>query len=251
MKTTTHVLVTLLLGLTLTQVSAQNNFDDPTGLNTAINTNNVTFEEEVGNIGVADFNALGERLAFTFEEDDGYSGNDLFNSIILTENGGSPMNLRVNFASNGNFRQRDNDNATGGSTGLVYAPNTGNATIDFVNPINTSVAQPVTGFAFTANRLQVDMDVKLYSDLARTQQIGSTFTIQNNNIGSNHSFFGYFDGNASIASVEFVPTTGSELNQFWIDDVNISTIPEPSTLIMLLLSAGVFLPLYLRRKIRG
>ncbi len=239
---------TLLTGLILTPVSAQNNFDDPTGLNTLINTNNVTFEEQVGNINVAGFNGLGERLAFTFEAEDGYSGTNLFNSIILTESGGSPMNLRVNFGSNGNFRQRDSDNATGGDTGLVYAANTSTATIKFVNPFNTSNAQPVTGFAFTANRLEIDMDVSLYSDLDGTQQIGSTFTVQNNNQGSNHSFFGYFDGNASIASVKFEPTSGSQLNQFWVDDLNITTIPEPSSLILMFMGLGCLVGMQRLRK---
>lgn len=251
MKTTTHILATLLLGLTLTQVSAQNNFNDPTGLDTAINTNNVNFEEEVGNFNVADFNALGERLAFTFEEVHGYTGTQRFDRIELLETNDSPMDLRINFGSNGNFRFRNDDHATGGVTGLVYASNTTSATFDFIDPLSNPLsAQPVTGVAFTANRLQGDMTVSLFSDLDRTQQIGSTFTILDNNIGgkSNHSFFGYYDGNASIASVVL---NTSDVGQFWIDDFNITTIPEPSTLIMLLLSACVFLPLYLRRKMRG
>lgn len=95
------------------------------------------------------------------------------------------------------------------------------------------------------------MNVSLYSDLARTTQIGTTFTILDNTDGgkTKHSFFGYFDGSASIASIVIDGTATNQ--QFSIDDFNITTIPEPSTLILLLLSAGVFLPLYLRRKMRG
>ncbi len=239
---------TLLTGLILTQVSAQNTFDDPTGLNTLINTNNVTFMQDVGNINVAGFNALGERVAFTFEAEDGYSGTSLFNSIILLENNDSPMNLRVNFGSNGSFRQRDNANATGGVTGLAYASNTTSATIDFVNPFSTSNAQPVTGVAFTANRIiSGNMTVSLFSDLARTQQIGSTFTINDNNAsgGSNHSFFGFYDGNASIASVVL---DTSDLGQFWIDDLNITTIPEPSSLILMFMGLGCLVGMQRLRK---
>lgn len=250
MKTTTHILATLFLGLLLTRVSAQIITNDPTGLGTAINTNGVTFEEEVGNINVADFNALGERLAFTFESGDGYSGTTRYDRIELLESEGSPMDLRIDFGSDGTFRQRDDNNATGGVTGLVYASGTNTATFDFIDPVNAPNAQPVTGVAFTANRIIGNMSVSLFSDLARTQQIGSTFTILDNNAdsGSNHSFFGYYDGNASIASVS-IDTSGA--GQFWIDDLNVTTIPEPSTLLMLLMSAGVFLPLYVRRKMRG
>lgn len=244
-KTSTLILMALFSGH-LTQVSAQTIVNNPTGLGTAINTNAVTFEEEVGNIGVAGFNALGDRLAFTFETDDGYVGTTRFDRIELLEIDDSPMDLRINFGSIGSFRQMNNDHATGGVTGLVYGGPTTSATIDFVNPIS-GLAQPVTGVAFTANRLQGELVVSLFSDLARTQQIGSSITIKDNNAngGSNHSFFGYHDGNVLISSVSIDSTN---VGQFWIDDLNISTaIPEPASLA-LVMALGATLPLVLSRK---
>jgi hypothetical protein len=239
---------TLLTGLILTSVSAQIITNNPTGLNTLINTNNVTFMQEVGNINVAGFNALGERLAFTFEEDDGYSGTTRYDRIELLESAGSPMNLRINFGSDAGFRFRNDDFATGGDTALVYQGNANTVTFDFIDPLNPSNAQPVTGVAFTANRIiSGNMTVSLFSDLARTQQIGSTFTINDNNAsgGSNHSFFGYFDGNASIASVVI---DSSLIGTFWIDDLNITTIPEPSSLILMFMGLGCLVGMQRLRK---
>lgn len=245
-KASSSILTALFTGL-LTQASGQTITNDPTGLNTAINTNAVTFEEEVGNTGVAGFNALGDRLAFTFEDGDGYSGTSRYDRIELLESNSSPMNLRINFGSDGTFRFRNDDYATGGVSGVVYESGTDSATIDFIEPLSGN-AQPVTGVAFTANRVIGNLSVSLFSDLARTQQIGSSITISDNNAngGSNHSFFGYHDGNASIASVSI---DTSSAGQFWIDDLNISTssIPEPASLGLILV-LGATLPMVLLRK---
>ncbi|MDF3127644.1 PEP-CTERM sorting domain-containing protein [Kiritimatiellaeota bacterium B1221] len=250
MKSHTYKLGTLLLGLALTQVSAQNNIDDPTGLTTPINGLGTTMEEEIGNISLADFNTLDERVAFTFEDGDGYIAGNRLDGIILLETEGSPLDLRVNFNSDGNYRQTGSSSySTGGTNSLIYAGSTTDeVNIDFVNPYSTLNAEPVTGFAFTANRLVGSLTVSLYSDLAQTAQIGSDFTIlANNGSGlSDHSFFGYFDSTASIASVKF--DTSLVTSDFYFDDLNITTIPEPSTIIMILMGAGVLLPLYISRR---
>lgn len=246
-KASSSILTALFTGL-LTQASGQIITNDPTGLNTAINTNAVTFEEEVGNIGVAGFNALGDRLAFTFESGDGYSGTTRYDRIELLESNSSPMNLRINFGSDAGFRIRNDGNATGGVTAVAYQDTANSATFDFINPLSGN-AQPVTGVAFTANRIQgTSISVSLYSDLARTQQIGSSFIILDNNAnaGTNHSFFGYYDGNAPVASVLI---DSFAVGTFWIDDLNISTssIPEPASL-GLILALGATLPMVLLRR---
>lgn len=252
MKICTHILGTLLMGLTASQVSAAILINDPTGLTTAINSNTETIDEEVGNIDLASFNLLGERVALTFEVGDGFaqdgsSGTGNLDRVELLEIEGSPLDLRVNFGSNTGFRVLSGFRPTGGATTLVYQGTTSTATIDFIDPLSPSNAQPVTGVAFTANRLEGAMIVSLYSDLARTSQIGSDFTILANTGGggSEHSFFGYYDGGASIASVSI---NSSSVGQFAIDDLNISTIPEPSTLVMLLVGACVMLPAYYSRR---
>lgn len=141
MKTTTHILATLLLGLTLTQVSAQPvQINDPSGLNTLINTNNLTFEEEVGNIDVADFNALGEGLAFTFESSDGYTGSGNLASIQLLETNSSPINLRIVFGGTSGYRVLSTFEPTGGSNALAVGPISGvggTVILDFIDPLNT------------------------------------------------------------------------------------------------------------------
>lgn len=247
MKTVVTIGTALIAGLLLPQVSAQNIFNDPAGLDTLINTNNRTFQEQVGNITATQFNALDERLAFTFEEDDGYSGTQRFDRIELLESNNSPINLRINFGSDTGFRIRNDDFATGGNTALVYQSTANTVTMDFINPLSPANPQPVTGVGFTANRLQGSIQVSLYSDLARTQLIGSSFTLNDNNAnsGSNYSFFGFFDGGASIASI-VLDTSG--VGQFWIDDLNITTVPEPSSLILLLLGAFTILPWFRARR---
>ncbi|WFB36101.1 hypothetical protein P3T73_18265 [Kiritimatiellota bacterium B12222] len=234
-KINARILGTLVLGLGLTRVFAQPTFiNDPSGLTTAINTNGVTFEEEIGNITFSDFNALEERTAFTFDSDDGYVGTGRFDRIELLETEGSPLNLRLDLSGTSGYRVLSTFQATGGSDSLAVGSSGGSVIMNFIDPYATSSAQPVTGIAFSANRIVGgDVTVSLYSDLARTTLIGSSFTLSDNTTdGTGYGFFGFYDGTASIASIVIDGTAAT--SQFGLDDLNITTIPEPSSFLLLI-----------------
>jgi len=205
---------------------------NPSGLNNNINANALTMEQEVGNISLAAFNVLPLKYTFTFEATDGYPAPDLpspqsrVDRVELTEPV-SGLDLRADFSSGTGFRLTSGFRPTGGTNDLVLQQNS-TLTVLFTNGVQ--------GVAFTANRILVtNLTVQLYSDRNLTTQIGSDFILDvNTGSGlSERSFFGYYDGSATIEGMRVI---GTGAQQYSVDDFSVAVIPEPGVLTQLVLA---------------
>lgn len=221
---------------------------NPTGY-----TGNVTlqtFEEELGNYTAAQFNSLAGTYLVNFDDTSEFTAATTVTSVLY-DSPTSGFNYRANFGLlAGGFGRIIETGAS-----FVSSPdqssvwgNGGGATIEFPDIAwgASNDNQDIYGVGFTIARLQAPMDVSFYSDLAGNTQVGSTISLSANSSGSGYSFVGYA-GTDQIRRVELATAT----NTFGIDDVivAVSPIPEPSTLIMLLLGAFVIGPMaYFRKK---
>lgn len=237
------LVIVVVMGVLSASVDGNIIVNNPDGLDTAINTNASTMEESVGNVSVAGFNALPERYAITFEVDDGYTAGQRFDRVELLE-ADSGINLRVNFdAGVSTFRIISDFFPTGGDYALVIAPG-GTLGLNFRHPL-TNTDLPMQSVAFTANRIQGgNLTIRLWEDTARTTRVGDDFILSANDTGSGHSFFGYIGENANISAIDI---DGSGIAQFSVDDLNISPIPEPGALPLLLLGASLLVSVLRRR----
>ncbi|MCF7839093.1 MAG: hypothetical protein K9N49_10745 [Candidatus Marinimicrobia bacterium] len=230
----------VLTGVVLVAGAAQANIiTNPGGLSTAINANSLTMEEEVGNLSLAAFNALSQRYAITFETADGYPAPDAGNPASRVDRveltGG--YGQRIDFASTG-YRLTSGFRPTGGSVDLVLQAG---------HTLTVTITNAVQGVGFTLNRVTgAAITVQLFSDLGATSQIGSDYSVAvNTGAGlSERSFFGYYDGSASIQALKII---GTGAQQHSIDDLNVAVIPEPTSLAVWLLGAALLLRVIRRR----
>ncbi|WOO41917.1 hypothetical protein [Rubellicoccus peritrichatus] len=218
------------------------NVDDPTPSVLGDDVTIQTFTQELGNYSATDFNNDANTMLTNFDASastggSGFVPSEVINGVLYTA-GTSGVNFRVNFdlltAGFGRLVSDDVNFVSSSPNSLVWGGVTGTgAAISFPEFVFGSVvSEEIYGVGFTVTRLQSTADVRVYSDIAGTNQIGSTVTLSANNPGDNYSFFGYA-GDTVIRRVEVEVASGI---QFGIDDFIVTTtqIPEPAEQAMFL-----------------
>jgi hypothetical protein len=210
--------------------------NDPTGLESLVNSAGRSISQQVGNFTIAQFNAHPNRLVITADEQNGYAIDPLMDSdldpdqlhnVNLTQ-GISGVDLTVTFDIPRISNEDQNsigfgrtvtewwasgqDVSTSAAWCMVYATQ-GSSKIIF--------NKDVYGTGFTLNRTQADCTVELFD--ANNIRIGQVYTVAANSPSSvGHSFFGYYNHKkAQVRSVKF--SLGGVTNQFAIDDITVVT----------------------------
>lgn len=205
---------------------------DPSGLSNGINPLGVTIDEEVGNTSLSAFNAIADKVTFTFDTADGYAAlgfaNNTIQDVILSPgNAVFADGLTTTFDGPNRFGNFDGfglDYVTSGTRAMSNVDN-GTFVITF--------SDAVDGIAFTLNRIvQASTAVRLYDATSGGNQIGTTLSISSND----HAFFGYISGNSDIRRVELDLGGGS----VGIDDFTV-IVPEPASLALLAIGATLFI----------
>lgn len=221
--------ITALLVSAGVSFAANITVDNPTGF--AGNITSQTFSQELGNYSASDFNANADTILINFDDAKFTTGDNATSVLFTSAEVGFDFRTNFGLVSGGFGRaiSEDGQFVSSSPKSLIWGNGNG-ATITFTESVSNEL---VYGVGFTVTRLQIPVDIKLYSDEAGTVQIGSTITMSANSGDSGYSFFG-FAGDTVIRRVD-VDTNGLT-NGFGIDDVIVTTaaIPEPSQQSMLL-----------------
>lgn len=239
MKTlSTTIALLASAGFSLAQTFSVNNPSDADGTVTIPAAPG--FFQTAGNYSASSFNTDSNRLLIDFDDQQYTDGVGNLGSTIFFNDPEANYNFRANFSlildEGSGFGRSVNTEAqfVSSTPNAIVWGNKATAVITFPEFITGSlVSEPIYGVGFTLSRLQIPVDVRLYSDVDGNSQIGSTITLSANNGGSGYSFFGY-SGNTVIRRVEVDPN--GLANSFGIDDLVVTTtqVPEPAEQSMML-----------------